>query len=318
MIMKTYNNGLAVLRILSAQAVVSIHFGGWNPIPAVPVFILLAFYFTGERLASGDMWDLMKRLKRILYPFWFWGIVYWVIKTGLTHKFDIGSLIGQLVVGHTVCAPLYFLADLAVLTVFMFFLARCGGRYIRVLNGVVFCLAFVIQYCDFNVKLCSVMTESFAYCEYPVGRLVELLPFAILGWTISARKIDQFLQRNSFLVCVCSFLTIVMSARWGAVLYKPAGYHYQGVILCIDALCYVLLFQGLGNIANRYQFKSSIFHDFSALTMGVYCLHWGVGLAVERLLHLPHGYLLMIVTVFLSFLFAFICSKISFIQKYIL
>lgn len=74
-----YNYGIALLKILCSFLVIMCHFEyseenlQYIKTLAVPCFMMISFYLQGFKLFEGDRGYCIKRLKRQIIPFWFWG-----------------------------------------------------------------------------------------------------------------------------------------------------------------------------------------------------------------------------------------------------
>ncbi len=52
---------------------------------AVPVFMIMAFIFTDIESISKDRNRILKRLKRLLVPYCFWNVAYYIVYYTIDH-----------------------------------------------------------------------------------------------------------------------------------------------------------------------------------------------------------------------------------------
>lgn len=106
------NVAVSLLRILSIYCVIAVHAHGnfSRTDVAVPLFMSLSFYFSGDKLTTGS--NLNRRLIRIGIPFCGWGIIYSVYALFSNHELGwwwLRGMVEQLLLGHTFAPHLYFL-----------------------------------------------------------------------------------------------------------------------------------------------------------------------------------------------------------------
>lgn len=77
---REYNYNLALLKILCCFDVILRHFYPKDKyyidlmtLLAVPLFIIISFFFTTKLIISGSKKELMSRVVRLIVPMWIWG-----------------------------------------------------------------------------------------------------------------------------------------------------------------------------------------------------------------------------------------------------
>lgn len=101
-------------------------------IPHVSSFFIISFYFTYTNLLSSKLKIFLKRLERLLIPYFIWPIIIWIINhifnietySKFTNTFE--SLKLQLLYGHIYMTQFWFLWDLIIVTIiFSIIVNRC-------------------------------------------------------------------------------------------------------------------------------------------------------------------------------------------------
>ena len=179
--------GIELLRLWGASSIVWIHLGS-TQIPgmgfAVPCFMIISFFFSWKMIDSVDAVKLRQRLWRLAVPFFAWGFVSYIVALALGTSSGIAPLIWQLTLGHSTCAPLYFLFNVAVLMVVLFMLRKFMA--FRIFWCVVTALLVVCLWAQYSgVNYCIWKSLPFE-ASYPIGRIFELFPHAVAGCALAA------------------------------------------------------------------------------------------------------------------------------------
>lgn len=279
----SYNWGIAVLKIVAAYWVVCNHFGAhpawsWMCGYAVPVFMMLAFMLGRRLWESNEPSILVERVKRLAIPFVAWSLLYWCVSI-LTGGGGIKALIGQLVFGHTVCVPLYFYVLLIWFTVLIWFAKKAvlseRSRWSVGFAILIGCL--MLQYSGMNVSLIGGMPAFLSSGRFPLGRIAELLPAAIVGLVLS-----KFISEERTKVCwgvlamlgVIAFIASFFFKGW---LCPSDGFYYQGLHLLLGSTGLVVSAVSLGKGVRLPEGCSSAIKFIAEPLMGVYCVHMFVG-----------------------------------------
>lgn len=274
------NSMVAILKIVASFAVVWIHYGyGCGRLTqfAFPIFAFLALYFSSDKLVDGDWHFLVRRLKRISIPFFFWGALCWLVFGTASGKLDVVQLVWQLTFGHAVCLPLYFMPILATITVICFFVCKLQ-KGVRVCAFVsIMIMTFLLQHSGVNSWLCDRLPFVM---KYTCGRFVELMPVAVMGllakWLESDKRWLNDSQRE------VEIGLLVLALGFICALVRPIrvlpGYGYGGVCCALIAggVCLVIIGGG------RLHQGGAWVKTFSALSSGVYLSHIFVGWTLRR------------------------------------
>jgi fucose 4-O-acetylase-like acetyltransferase len=311
---KIMNDGICLLRLVMAFMVVMCHFSNESGIVpfyktyAVPVFMLISFYYTSESLVSSDVDRIRKKIIRLLIPFWSWGIIYYIILSILGNKITLADLLWQLVTGssHTINPPLWFIADQMVLVIFLYsiyslFENKKWANYFS-MGLVIFCLA--VEYSGLNYEINNSLPWEL---KWNVGRFFETLPYAIIGVLLGQVKNKFKLSR------LRSVLTVILGIILLWVLYRVnlpngIGFGYEGIAKVIGTVVifFVFMLMPLQDI--------KILERISKYTLGIYCLHLGIGWILQYILgscniELRDRYVCVLIYI-ISLLCAIVISKI--------
>ena len=319
------NYGIALLRTFMCFEVILCHFWTespsgililfeWLKEPAASTFIFLAFFFTKPFDSNSDHSAIKKRIWRLVFPQIGWAFVYWFAFLILRHPVGISDLLWQIATGHSpnLNPSMWFQFVLLVISILFFIVFKLFTRrraLILLYALTVFSIWF--QYSGYN----SWLFGSLRYeLKYPLGRIVEMIPYATLGLSISIFKVFERLQKNRgvYLVLfgILSFLFLLFSQ------YIPAapGFGYSNgihlpVVFCIAGFAYLI---PLDSIPTKVQKTLQFATNY---TLGIYCIHRLIGYSLNSVLFWAgvkiHHFLLCFIIYLLSFIASFIIAKIS-------
>lgn len=263
------------LRVLACFGVVWLHFGSSSnfALIAVSIFMVLATFLGGKLLTGGGGERICTRLKRLYWPFLFWGMLYFLVYSVFFSRFDLKVLLMQMLLGVPACPALYFIFLLMVYTCILYGVFRMKRSVSFSILLIVGC--FCLQYSGLNHALFSHL--PFDVCMV-LGRFVELLPAAILGTLV-------YLVKDNKKVLGC--LAIV-----GLVIYplhyvlNCAGFCYQGLGLfggTMGLTCGALLMPNI-------KFASKHIGILASLTAGIYYVHLLIGKVMELCIGRNRGF----------------------------
>lgn len=232
--------------------------------------MFLSAYLNGKMIQQGSVEQLARRMKRLYLPFAAWGILYFFGRVVISRKFDIADLFLQLAIGVPLCPPLYFMFLLAVNTLLLFLVARCGRCSMALLAAfLVGCL--VLQYTGLNARIFAGLPFQ---PRHALGRFAELLPAAICGYFL-------FLSDRKWLVALGSIFLLPFVAAASCHMLCP-GFGYQGVsVLCV-AVCLSSAAILLGETVLCRLPKGAVLLTgwIAGLTPGIYYVHMLVGIGI--------------------------------------
>lgn len=286
---KRMNNGLCFLRVFMSFEVVLCHF--WivsemdrTLLPfeklrslAVPVFMFMSFVLTGKTLTILEKTKMNNRFRRLLLPQIIWAFIYWGIYYILKVKFqaDIGcevgvrELIQQIFLGHSINETMWYQVDLIIITGIMTLVCYLTKEKVRlVIMWVMLGLSLIFQYSGINAQIFTNLSYE---VKYPLGRLCEMIPYAVVGFFFSYYGLLQKMEKYRWNIIV-GFSVIIFSLLSYSVFIKPEGYGYSG----IDGICMAILLVSVCYLIPFYKLPGKvnlIIEKLSKYTLGIYCIH---------------------------------------------
>lgn len=295
---KSYNYSLGLLKILMCFEVICCHF--WlteSPSPglwgffhlkpnAVPVFMIISFYFFSSILKEASAKKLGHRMKRLLIPYVGWALIYFLFFFALSfvglfgRAPKISDLGWQLLTGVSwMNPPLWYMADLFVLTFVFFFIFRFFPRKTAfVIILILSIAAFIFQYSGANYACFGGMQEELMYT---CGRFAEVIPFASLGTFFGFFHLPQWLSNHWLSICLFSIGADILLFAFGKD--NVSGFGYGGLLLAVESLLIFIIFA----IVNWPQMNERYLKwipKVGKYTSGIYCTHCAVGPCVNVIL----------------------------------
>ena len=296
------NIGICLARIVFSFLVVCCHFyssGAWESIVkplrgmAVPVFFIIAFYFSEQSLSRSlnVKLGLKRRLSRILLPLWFWGAVLAPLYAATvllpwngpeTILSVARNVVLQMVFGHVYDHPLWFLFVLAILTTLQGLL-----RQMRLSSRMRLCsllglvgVSYWLQYSGLNAGFWNRFDFS---VRFPMGRIAECIPFAAAGIILFHSGLVTTIhdRRTKFLVLATS---VVLSWPFECLPWTAGrGFEYAGLFRLRAGIGLFLLFAHfpISWLSNWWRRKIEIVSSYS---LGVFCIHIPIGFFAEKAL----------------------------------
>lgn len=282
------NPGIALFRMLLCFAVVVMHLADHTGLPgllliyqieisAVPFFMTLSFFLMSGFFHRLTPTGLKKRVWRLAWPHIFWAVVYWLVYTGVTLVSGkvwvegVSPLLWQLGTGHApeLNPSMWYQVSLLALTllfalVFSLLPRRAAQGTLTILGAV----ALALQYTGGNLALFGGLRYELAY---PLGRMVEMLPHAVLGYLLGCA--GEYIRSRPRLVW--AGLGIPLAYRLRILLPHPEGFGYSGVSLLLSSLALVVF---ACQLPIRPDGKAAgVIGVISRYTLGIYCIHRMVG-----------------------------------------
>jgi surface polysaccharide O-acyltransferase-like enzyme len=286
--LKNKHLGLSMLKCILAFSVISSHCFKRNSTDNkfilkltksrrihVPSFMIMSFYFTHNTLTSSDIDRKYMRFERLLIPYLGWPLFHFIINNILYYfgkensKCTIKNLFYQIVIAQASNMPFHFwfLFDLIFIN-FLFLIIIINFRQLYSL-GFLFLLffAYFFQYSELNIKLYYLANR-----KNSIGRICELLPFAVTGFFICELNIIHklnYYKLNTFIISL--FIYNLISTFNVFTNFK--GIAYYGVKLNILSLCITFIFAiiTLENVKNKYLINFILI--ISNYNGGIFYLH---------------------------------------------
>lgn len=241
----------------------------------MPVFFLISFLLSVDSLRIGGK-KLSIRLLRLWIPQVTWAFIYWIIHQickleSYNNWKDLGW---QLLMGcsRNLNPPMWYQFDLILLTVLFAILFKIMFSKRIYFFFIIFIGCLVFQYSGINYRLFS----RYVYeVKYPLGRIVEMLPYACLGIGINELRIFEKIKSNK----IISQVVLIIFCVLGIVvdnICKPKGFGYQGLQwITLGSICVINLYIcPFDKISVKVKKVLVIISEY---TLGIYCMHFGVG-----------------------------------------
>ena len=199
----------------------------------------------------------------------------------IKHKFDARKtdLLWQLFLGHSINQTAWYQIVLIWLTIiFVAIFHSTTRKRGEVIIGCLGIWALVFQYTGINGTLFEQIRwmEGFhsEYIVYPIGRFMEMVPYAVVGTYICQYGILRWIMkyRNKTLLGV-SGLFILINCR---TFVDPEGYGYSGIYKLISSILIFAFFYCMP-FDILPQILQNIVKKISKYTLGIYYIHRMIG-----------------------------------------
>ncbi|MCQ2497539.1 MAG: acyltransferase [Lachnospiraceae bacterium] len=240
---------------------------------AVPCFMFLSFYFTADAILNHDISKIKKRLARLLIPYCFWSILFYIANYALSFVvnmerpriYDLGL---QLLTGHNPFSdmPLWYINSVIILTIVLTSIAYIvkNQKAIMCIYSIIIVGALFSSYSGFNVYV-------FAKISWSYGNLCNMIVYAILGIIFSHFNILPKLKKLP--VLLISIITFILVAIF-FIDTPEEMFVYGGVKYIILTILLIIIFYFIP--VARFKNKIKLCISFiSKYTMGTFCIHWG-------------------------------------------
>ena len=153
---------------------------------------------------------------------------------------------------------------------FFIFLVIFKYNYILIFN-LLLILAYFLQYSGYNYKFYNHLGVEKREC---LGRFIEVLPYAVTGFTLSSLKIINKIQNYKFKTLIFCLLIYILIEKY-SVFSRIKGVAYAGVNLNFSSICVILLFSLIGRNPKK-TFIINFLKFITNYTAGVFYLHWSI------------------------------------------
>ncbi|MBQ6334428.1 MAG: acyltransferase [Erysipelotrichaceae bacterium] len=284
------NYGFSLLKMLMAFEVLLGHFADWSQYDprivwpfrelvslAVPSFVIMSFYLTERSFLNRDDEKFKVRFKKLLIPQIAWAFIYYIIYALIDlfmHKklhSGITDLFWQILTGHSsyLNPSMWYQFDIIITTVLFFLVFRQikdnKKAYCGLLIITLFC--YILQFSGVNRALFG---EMIFELKYPLGRIIEMIPFATIGFSLRYFDVFEKLKKYRWIVmvlCVALFL-LGFHIPWPELKdFGFAGFAKPYLALCIVTFAFLTPLEKLSLPIKKAIIKIS---DYS---LGIYCIH---------------------------------------------
>lgn len=319
-----FNIGIALLKVWMCFEVILVHF--WDAsdakglfyivaqlrLAAVPIFMIISFYYLYPSLCAISNSIIKKRMFRLIWPQIGWALIYWIFDQNK----NLIDLFLQIIFGHRINRSMWFQFSLIILTSLFFIVfyifRKCNITYI--LLGLMV-LSFILQFSTMNYYIVSHLYELMSddTLSAPIGRTIEAIPWAVIGIFLNKYNIvDRCKEKKLYAIVlfVISFIPIIFNK-----FIMPKGFGYSGLGLCIVGGAFVVFFASVMDFDVSDKVANFI-KVLSKPTLGIYCCQ---GLLAELVFYdteyQSQSMLFCIGLFVICWCFCYIVSKLPF--KYI-
>lgn len=280
----------------------------WLSIYAVPVFMMMSFYFIAKHFETIEKGYILKRNERLLIPHILYAFLSFLLLYplgGVTFR----GLIMQLLCGKGVNGPLWFIFIMWIITnlffAISFFFKDKFVYYITALCIV----SLILQYSGINYRL-FVNTSGEIKGSY--GTIIDMIPYAVLGVLIWHYQILKYLRDNRFFNLLV-YSIVFVEFYFNRTMLEVKSFGYGGMRIIVASCCiffFAFLFP-LEWLPARIKDTLVIVGKY---TFGVYCLHllvyrWLNYLLLHFEIDVPYG-MIFGVLVLCSFIISVVIGKI--------
>ena len=223
---------------------------------AVPLFIILSFFFVSSK-------PLKERLKRLFIPLIFWSTIGFAIHPNLL---NIKNIFLQLLTGHVVNTPLYFLVLLILFTIIHCLINRLPPQIKTIIYSLIILITLFLEYSSANYNYFFPMVEVI---KKSYGRFVELIKFVPIGLVFSF--LQKKINKSSFFLLISIILFLFYSIILN--ISQPLDFHYSGFKILIGSAAIFSLVLSVSNF--KFNDKLSNFINLiGKYSFGVYLSHY--------------------------------------------
>ena len=283
------NYGFALLKMLLAFEVLLGHFAIWKEYDprlvwpfrelvslAVPCFVILSFFLTAKSYLIRDKEKFKARFIKLLIPQIGWAVVYYIIYALLDYTMHTNlhsgpmDLFWQSLTGHSryLNPSMWYQFDVIVIAVIFYFIFRYFDdkkAYIALTILTIIC--YFLQFSGINRALFGNLEFEL---KMPLGRIVEMIPFAYIGFTLKYFNIYEKLKKYRYIIMpACVFLFLFgFKIPWTELNdFGFGGFAKPYLALCIVTFAYMVPLEYLSIPLKKAVLKIT---DYS---LGIYCIH---------------------------------------------
>ena len=284
-----FNYGLGILKVILAFYVICGH--NFNPKSTksktllyilrkrrihVPSFFIMSFYFLYRELIIPNINFYIKRIERLLIPYFFWPIIVFILNNLLLvklfnlKKYSFNDLKNQLIWGDIFIGQFWFQWVLIFLTSIFYSIRYISEKNFLFLIQILSYFSYILQYSGINKKFNDFLDKN---KKLTVGRINEMIPFAVTGSALAClgiiKKIKLFkLKTLSFCILIFGSLE-----KYHVFSKLQGGVAYPGILLNVRSICLIFFFSLFPseNITNINLEK--ILRKITNYTTGIFYLH---------------------------------------------
>ena len=260
------NSIFDLLRIVLTVLVINVHIRIITGIKAnflepytwytVSLFIVISFFFFSNK-------PFILRIKRLFVPLAFWSTIGFIVHL---NRLNLKNIFLQIITGHVVNTPLYYLILLIWFTIICWLINRLPSRLKIIIYSLIILIALLLEYSEINY---SFFLPQLEVIKKSYGRFIELIKYVPIGllFAFLKRKINN---NHIFLVVSIIFMPIYFAVSY---ISQPSDFHFSGLKTLVGSIIIFSLVLGLSN----FQFNkkiNSVINLLGKYSFGVYLSHY--------------------------------------------
>ena len=262
---------------------------------AAPSFFVISFYLTGKTYRSKDRSLLAKRLLRLSVPQISWAVIYFTVFTVIGMILNVIKIPNDFVIRFTkkdlllqalfgsdryLCPQFWYQFVLIVFTILIWLIFRFCDKYAVKILIILGLLALFLQYSEINYRLfCRFEFEFW----YPMGRLAESLPYAVVGVLLLHRAIPAKTRKHRYYAVFITAVLIMILSYTKFIPDPEYGFNYCGIQLIVFTISVFILIYAIPFEKLHDPIKLALI-VLSKYSFGVFCIHLGIGMVWERII----------------------------------
>ena len=290
-IIKPFNYGFAILKSILAFLVVVTHQFKSNSTQNklilnitrqryfhVPCFFTMSFYFMFNTLYSLNPKKIFIRIIRLLIPYIGWPLILFELNKQY-NKFspyklnvDYERLKIQLLWGTGFLLHFWYMWNLIAITIIFIIIIFIFRKYSLIVLHIMLFLSYVSQYSGYSYNK---IKKEVQYKRDLLGRMFEMMPYAVIGFTLGYYNIINILQNMKIKTFIFSILIYNFVDDY-KVFADVQGFLYTGIYLTIRSVCVIFIFSLFPSDKINNEYLTKFLKIITNYSGGVYYLHWSL------------------------------------------
>lgn len=255
----------------------------------VPSFYMMSFYFNYKNFISYNFKKYKNRIERLLIPYIGWPIIFWIFNIIINKIFksnfvsSLKDLINQILWGQIFIGQLWFQWDLIIFTIFFIIILFIIKKNYLFILQLFTLISYFLQYSGYNKKFYHYLSIE---KRESLGRLAEVLPFAVTGFTYAYFNIFEIFKDFKIKTVILSVSIFIFLEKYNIFSDTTAlRISYAGIILNVRATCLVFIFSLIPfeNITKKFIINALL--QISKFTAGVFYLHISVFIYLKKIVN---------------------------------
>ena len=282
----------------------------------VPAFFTLSFYFMHDHFISLKIKTLLKRIERLIIPYFGWPIIIYALNNGIFNKlinnikkYPIKELKNQILWGNRFIPQLWFQLDLIMITIIFHLFIFIFRKFHLFCLQLLAIFSYSLEYSGHNYRFYQTLKPE---NKESVGRFAEVIPYTVTGFSFASLKVFDILNAHKIKTLIFSAIALVFLEKY-SVFSEIKGVRYFGFNIYVKTifLIFIFLMFPSNKITNS---KTKIFlRQLTNYTPGIFYLHYTVFVYSKMFIEsIKSGTFFGCVNIYIiCYLFSFIGTKVS-------